>query len=316
VRETSAGAQADLACVVINYRDQPEALAAVRSLLDQSEPVEVILVNSGGGDSAQRLREANFEIPVISRAERLYPGAARNLGIAATAAPYVAFLAADCIAEPGWAAARLRRHRAGADAVSGALSNAFPLSRSACAQHLLLHHRRMPGALEGERLLFSLSYNRRLFARHGRFREELRQSEDTEFNARLNESGTVVWEPGAVASHRYPATAAGLVRDQFRRGRRHALAERRGDQVWTQRLGLRVTALRLRDAVSHARRMDGKQGRRTLHRGAPMLLPALIAHWAGTVAGRLTPLGRAGAREAAGIPAAAAPGGAPDPSRR
>lgn len=266
----------------MSYRDQPELVEAVRSLLEQSEPVEIVVVNSGGGDPARRLREAGMAVPVINRAERLYPGAARNLGIAATNAAYVGFLAADCAAARGWAAARLRRHRAGADAVSGALANAFPNSRSACAQHLLLHHRRMPGALERERLLYSLSYDRALFDRFGRFREDLRQCEDTDLNSRLSGSCTVVWESHAVATHRYPARPAGLLQDQFHRGRRHAAASQLGLEGWRGRRGVWIAVLRLCEAVAHALRMDDTDGRRTLRRAAPLLVPALIAYGFGT----------------------------------
>ena len=39
---------------------------------------------------------------VVESTERLLPGGARNVGIANTDGTFVAFLAADCIAEPGW----------------------------------------------------------------------------------------------------------------------------------------------------------------------------------------------------------------------
>lgn len=63
---------------------------------------------------------------MITHPARLLPGAVRNLGIAATSAPYVSFLAADCRAERGWAAGRLAAHRAGAPAVSGIMSPGPP----------------------------------------------------------------------------------------------------------------------------------------------------------------------------------------------
>src|SRR5688572_15177048 len=85
----------DLACVVLALGNPPELAAAVRSLLDQGEPLEVVVVNSAGGGAAATLAAAGLAVPVVERPERLLPGAARNLGIAATRAPFVAFLAAD-----------------------------------------------------------------------------------------------------------------------------------------------------------------------------------------------------------------------------
>ena len=76
----------DLACVVLGLGNPPELPDAVRSLLSQSEPIEVVVVNSAGGGAAAALAAAGLDVPVIERAERLLPGAVRNLGIAATRA--------------------------------------------------------------------------------------------------------------------------------------------------------------------------------------------------------------------------------------
>ena len=124
---------AELACVVMSYRDEPFLADAVRSVLHQDVPVEVVVVNSGGGDPEGRLRAASLDVPVHSVRHRLYPGAARNLGIDLTRAPYLGFLAADCLAAPGWATARLREHHAGAAAVASAMTNVYVESTAAWA---------------------------------------------------------------------------------------------------------------------------------------------------------------------------------------
>ena len=131
----------ELACAVLSLGDERGLIDAVRSLLDQSAPVEVVVVNSGGGDPAARLAAAQLDVRAVSVDGRLYPGAVRNIGIELTQAPFVAFLAADCIATPGWAVGRLREHRAGAVAVASSPGNAYPESKSASASMLLLHNR-------------------------------------------------------------------------------------------------------------------------------------------------------------------------------
>jgi glycosyltransferase involved in cell wall biosynthesis len=210
----------DLACVVIALRAQPELADAVRSVLEQDEPVEVVVVNSGGGDAAALL--AGLDVRVVELPERVFPGAARNAGVAATSARWVAFLAADCLAEPGWAAARLRAHRAGADAVASAMVCRSGAGMAERASLLLLHHRRLPDTPPGFRLLYSLSYERGVLERYGPFREDLRIGEDTVLNRSFGPEVRVVWDPGVRTAHRFPRTLPALLADQYARGRRRA----------------------------------------------------------------------------------------------
>jgi glycosyltransferase involved in cell wall biosynthesis len=215
----------ELSCAVLSYRDEPFLVDAVRSVVDQDVPMEVVVVNSGGGDPGGRLAAAGLDVPVYSFPERRYPGSVRNVGIDATRARYVAFLAADCVAEPGWAAARLQAHRAGAAAVASPPTNAYPESTTAWASLLLLHNRRMAVNRPDQRLHYSLSYDRSLFQRFGRFREDLRAGEDTELNARLQAEVRIVLAADARTAHRYPTRTRAMLRDAFRRGRLQACAQ-------------------------------------------------------------------------------------------
>lgn len=213
---------AEIACVVLSFRDEPGLVEAVRSLVDQSASVEVVVVNSGGGDPAGRIAAAGLDVPVFSRSERLYPGAVRNIGIQATSAPFVAFLAADCIAQPGWIEGRLAQHRSGAAAVASTLTNAYPESTAAWASLLLLHNRLLTATGPRQRLFYGLSYDRTLFERYGCFREDLRAGEDTEFNSRFGADCSIVAARDVRTAHRYPTTVLSLLRDAYRRGRLQA----------------------------------------------------------------------------------------------
>ena len=199
----------ELACGVLSLRAERGLLPAVRSLLEQDEPLEIVVVNSGGGGARRKLIAAGIDVQVIEVPERLLPGAVRNLAIEATRAPYVSFLAADCVALPGWVAGRLREHRRGAVAVAGTMANAHPRSLSARAAYLLLHNRRMPETPPHMRLLYSLSYQRAVFERHGRFREDLLAGEDSEFNARLEPGAEIAWAPDVARGAPEPAQPGG-----------------------------------------------------------------------------------------------------------
>ncbi len=220
----AAAGHPELACIVLCYRGQREVVDAVRSLETQGTSCEVVVVNSGGENPEPLLKAAGLAAPapVIHSDERLLPGGARNVGVAATTAPYVAFLAADCIAEPGWVDARLARHRAGSPLVSSSIVNADAGNISALASYLTLFSRRMPGTPASEALLYGVSYARTLLEEAGPFREDLRGGEDTEHLQRAARLARPVWAPEVRTAHRHPTTLATLARDQYARGARAA----------------------------------------------------------------------------------------------
>lgn len=216
-----------LAAVVIGYRAPAFILDAVRSLVEQDMPLEIVVVNSGGGGAARLLREAGFEVPVIEFEERLFVGAARNRGIAATCAPFVAFLADDCTACPGWARYRLEHHLAGRPAVASALVNANPDSLVAWATHLTTYMRRLPGLPETEALRYGVSLERGLFDRYGLFSEVTAIGEDTDFLSRLPPDLRPVWDPRIRTAHRNSTRLADMLAEQGRRGLRYGARLRR-----------------------------------------------------------------------------------------
>lgn len=214
-----------LAVVVIGLGAPRELVDAVRSLQTQDTRAEIVVVNSHGGDASRLLSGFGIDVPVHERPERLYVGAARNIGIEKTNAPFVAFLAGDCLASPGWVTERLRLHREGARAVASAVLPDRGDSRIAWAHQLLLFPRRLPGLPPNDALRYGASFDRRLFKEVGLFDESLRTGEDTEFVERLAEPP--LWAPGVVTLHRNARNVGELLKDQFARGRRYYTAMRR-----------------------------------------------------------------------------------------
>ncbi len=268
----------DLAVVVLAVGAPASLPAAVRSLVDQQPRPEVCVVSSGGRGA--RAVAAPMGARVVEVGELLLPGAARNVGIAHTRAPFVAFLAADCLAEPSWVAGRLAAHRAGARAVASALTNAYPDSPAARVGHAQTFGRRLPGVPAARAARYGASYDRVLLARAGGFREDLATGEDTELHRRLGT--TIAWEPAVRTAHRNPTTMSGLWRDQRQRGAAAARAWSRLDG----RGRLATAAAQARgmpvDLIVVWQATPGDE-RAALLRAAPWLAVGFVARLAGTL---------------------------------
>ncbi len=259
-----------LAAVVLSHGPRATLCDAVRSLLRQEVEAEIVVIHSGAGDARRQLGSAGLDVRVVRSDKRLLPGGARNLGIAETRAPFIAFLADDCIAERGWVRNRLQAHLAGASAVASALVCHQPANPIALAAHLSLYFRRMPRANPGLALKYGVSYARQLFEAHGGFRADLESGEDTEFNQRLVGADAPLWAPEVHTVHRGADTLGSFFRGQFLRGRRMAKAWRA--------LGVVDPLMVARDAIARTSPIVRETWRlvEPRHHGAALLCIPLI----------------------------------------
>ncbi len=275
---------AELAVVVISVGAPPELAQAVRSLVDQSVPLEIVVVNSGGGRPAERLSAFGDRIRIVTCDELLWPGAARNVGVAETTAPYVAFLASDCLALAGWAENRIAHHKRGAAAVASALVNDRPRNVFAAASHLALFARRLPGAPPHIAHRYGLSYARDLLHRHGVFLEDVRTGEDTEFAARIAPGHKPIWAPEILTAHRSPTTFTAMIADQYRRGARTTAALAALGQKQPNSY-LRYAWRRLVDCVNITRQVTRGKDRRFASYLLPIVAICIAAYVYGMARG-------------------------------
>lgn len=286
-QEGVAVGRPDMAVVVIGFRGQPGLLSAVESLLRQDEKVEIVVVNSGGGDVRTLLACHSDVLRIIDIEQPLYVGAARNVGIDASAAPYVAFLAGDCIARPGWVEARLAMHRKGARAVASAMVAADDDDLSLAA-HIALFGARSPQVPAPQALRYGASYDRQVFRAFGYFDPALRVGEDTDFARRLGRSIHPAWNPRVQTEHASPASPWSFVMEMYGRGRR-AAQERSG-------ISLPGPVAAVREVFAEARRRNGiadtiaiqvlKVDPRRLAGLRRRLRPATLAYGIGLAMGR------------------------------
>lgn len=228
-----------ISVVVMGYHNEATIVAAVRSLVEQraDEPFEVVVVVSGGDGSAAAVRAAFPDLVVVDEAERLLPGGARNRGVAATRGGIVAFLAADCVATPGWIQARIDAHRARDSAVASAVTTADPQTVCARAHTYDLYCARLPGRpagwVDGDPAAHGLSFPRAVLDRVGPFPDDVRVAEDTAMVERLHEAGVPIWfAPTIVTAHHAPRTPRALVADRYARGARAARSAGEAPAPW------------------------------------------------------------------------------------
>ncbi|MDH3263696.1 MAG: glycosyltransferase, partial [Paracoccaceae bacterium] len=221
-REGAGVARADLAVVVIGLGAPGELAEAVASIVAQDAAAEIVVVNSGGGDPEGVLAEHLDKVRLIAVEDRLFAGAARNIGIDASRARYVAFLASDCRALPGWVSGRLARHRAGALSVSTPVVPEGRAGLLPVAANRLRYWARSPGADPAFLAHFGRSYDRRLFHAAGYFPPGLRVAEDDALNRRVDRIAAPVWAPEVLTTHRDPEGLLGFLADARARGRRRA----------------------------------------------------------------------------------------------
>ncbi len=286
-----------MSVVVMGYRNEATAVAAVRSLVDQvgSQPVELVFVTSGGDRSAELVRSYYPDMTLIESATRLLPGATRNAGVAATRGAIVAFLEADCVAEPGWLAGRIAAHRAGHRAVATAMTHRGPGRPSAWAAHYVVFRARLPGRPSGpvtypDPAAHGLSFDREVLELVGPFDEAMRIGEDTEAARRLRDVGIGAWfESDLRTAHWGPESFRAMLRDLYDRGDRYAAADTSTDHV----IVLREAALfvprwlrRLRGIVLSAWR-NGRGERWRILVSLPWIAIGTAAHLAGYTAAQL-----------------------------
>lgn len=211
-------ADSKIATVVISVGAPTELRGAVASLCEQDVDTEIVVVNTGGGDAQTTLGDMVERVRLIEVEERRFVGAARNIGIDASCAPIVAFLAADCRARPGWISARVTRHQGGAQAVASPVIAESPVTSVGRASNVMQHARRQPTTPESEALRYGASYKRSLLHHVGYFSPGMRTGEDSNYNARVAEICEIAWAPEVLTTHRYPTKFIAFLQDCWKRG--------------------------------------------------------------------------------------------------
>ncbi|MBA3910784.1 MAG: hypothetical protein C0524_13130 [Rhodobacter sp.] len=296
-REGKKIAVAPMSVVVIGYQAPGELAAAVSSLRAQEPPCEIVVVNSGGGAVESVLAEHLDYIRLISTNQRLFVGAARNIGLDASRGNIIGFLAADCQALPGWVSGRLREHGLGARSVSNPVVPEPGASRLAIASIGARYHNRSPSTKPAHASHFGRSYTREALSLAGYFPTGLRVSEDAALNISLDLLAPCVWAPDVLTAHREPNSLWSLMLENYGRGVR--LSDHRpfraklGRAQDMRRLWSRLSARYIlpHGTFSDAHSLDQMKNPRTVALGLVMTLAQFLGLLRGL--GRQAKAGRA-----------------------
>jgi len=291
-----------LSIVVFAYRNAETIEQVVgAALAQQSEDAfEVVVASSGGDRTGEIVRNRFPEVPITEWRTRLLPGGVRNLGLGMVKGEFIAFLEADMVPRPGWVRNRIKAHRAGHEAVAGAIYVDGVDQATSRVTAYLTFDDRLPRWPTGPAKLprsYALSFTRVLLERTGPFDETVRIEEDTLMVERLAELGVTPWFDSSVAcGHIGPTTVRELLSEQRARGRRTARGEllkwSPGNQVRSRlesdaRLAVPVVAgralrhsyLRSRWLVANLKR--GATDKRDPLSTAPLILAGLLANQIG-----------------------------------
>ena len=226
--------------VVIPTHDRLDVLPEVLDALEAQQadvPFEIVVVDDGSTDGtaaflAERRTTAKIPLAVLTQENR-GPAAARNAGVAAAAAPLVAFLGDDTVPSPGWLAAHLEAHRErSADhrptAVLGYTGWHRRTRLNPFLKYINEHGLQFGYALieDREEVPFNFFYTsnlslprRLLLAEPFHLEFPYPAWEDIEAGYRLAQRGLrLVYEPRATAAHDHPTTLARFAARQEKAG--------------------------------------------------------------------------------------------------
>jgi len=198
-----------------------------------SIPFDITVVDSSSDQTPAIVRREFPSVRLIHIGTRTFAGAARNIGVRSSQAPFCLMIDSDCIARPDLIERMIACHReADYAAVGGSLRNGTPGSLSGWTGYLLEFKDFMPGA--PRRFVESVptanvAYKRAILDRFGHFDDDMWLAEDVLFNWKIHKSGErILFDPAIEVTHLNRTGWKEVLSYQVSLGRCSAEARRRG----------------------------------------------------------------------------------------
>ena len=217
------------------YNSEQTIRGCLHAILAQQTSVayEVVVVDSSVDQTSDIVSREFPSVRLIHLEQRTFAGAARNVGVRASRAPFCLMIDSDCIAQPDLIERMIVRHREGEyAAVGGSLRNGTPRSLSGWTGYLLEFKEFIPSApmrLEKSIPTANAAYRREALERYGLFDEDMWLAEDILFNWKLHKSGErILFDPDIEVIHLNRTGWRKVFSYQVSLGRCSAEARRRG----------------------------------------------------------------------------------------
>jgi GT2 family glycosyltransferase len=235
-----------LSIIIASYHSGNQIGHCLESLKNQktSKPYEIIVVNSSSDGVGTWIEKRFPGVKLYQFSERKFCGDARNFGLSVARGQIIAFMDADCRAEPDWVDNILKAHQSPHLAIGGAIANGNPESLVGWAAYFCEFSQWMPG-FPPRRMAdiagASMSYKRRVFEEHGLFIEGT-YSSDTEFHWRLREKGQdLVFVPSILTFHHNLDRFSKFLKHEFEHGRSFARVRMKTQKFTKWRRGVYAT---------------------------------------------------------------------------
>ena len=224
-----------LSVIVPCYNSERTIQSCLSAILNQraSFPFEVIVVDSSSDETPKIVESEYPSVRLIHLDKRAFAGAARNIGVRASKAPFCLMIDSDCVAEPCLIERAMARHGEGNyAAVGGSLGNGTPKSFSGIVGYLIEFKEFMPTA--PKRLVSSaptanILYRRESLERYGCFDEDMWLAEDILLNWKMSAAGEhILFDPEIKVTHLNRTGFREVLKYQIGLGRMSAVARRRG----------------------------------------------------------------------------------------
>lgn len=224
-----------LSVIVPCYNSERTIRRCLNAILNQhtTVPFEVVVVDSSLDRTPQIVEREFPSVRLIHLEKRTFAGAARNLGVRATRAPYCLMIDSDCVARPDLIERMItRHHQTEIAAVGGSLRNGTPKSLSGWTGYLLEFKEFIPQApIRFEKTVptANVTYKRDTLEQHGYFDDDMWLAEDILFNWKIFKSGErILFDPAIEVTHLNRTGWTQVLSYQISLGKCSAEARRRG----------------------------------------------------------------------------------------